>query len=83
MTNAVKRIGVLTSGATRLVERSHPRGRPLGPSTAASTASASGADSIGLINGDFVRLDENSVNHIINRGGTMLFIRQEAKSSAP
>lgn len=27
----------------------------------------------GLINGDFVRLDENSVNHIINRGGTMLY----------
>ena len=73
MTNAVKRIGVLTSGgdapgmnaAIRAVVRS---------------AIYRGIDCVGirrgfngLINGDFVRLDENSVNHIINRGGTMLY----------
>ena len=73
MTNAVKRIGVLTSGgdapgmnaAIRAVVRS---------------AIYRGIDCVGirrgfngLINGDFARLDENSVNHIINRGGTMLY----------
>ena len=73
MAKQVKTIGVLTSGgdapgmnaAIRAVVRS---------------AIYRGIDCVGirrgfngLINGDFVRLDENSVNHIINRGGTMLY----------
>ncbi len=36
----------------------------------------------GLINGDFVRLDENSVNHY-KTAAAQCSIRQEAKSSAP
>lgn len=73
MENAVKRIGVLTSGgdapgmnaAVRAVVRS---------------ALSRGIEVIGirrgyqgLINGDIVRLDDKSVAHIINRGGTMLY----------
>ena len=69
----VKRIGVLTSGgdapgmnaAVRAVVRS---------------AIFRGIEVVGirrgwngLINGDFVRMDEKSVAHIINRGGTVLY----------
>ena len=71
--NAVKRIGVLTSGgdapgmnaAVRAVVRS---------------AVFRGIEVVGirrgyqgLINGDIFKLDETSVAHIINRGGTMLY----------
>ena len=73
MANAVKRIGVLTSGgdapgmnaAIRAVVRS---------------ANYRGIECIGirrgwngLISGDIVRLEEHSVAHIISRGGTMLY----------
>ena len=73
MENAVKRIGVLTSGgdapgmnaAVRAVVRS---------------ALYRGIECIGirrgyngLITGDIVRLDATSVTHIINRGGTILY----------
>ncbi len=73
MENAVKRIGVLTSGgdapgmnaAVRAVTRS---------------AIYRGIDCVGirrgymgLINGDVVKLDASSVNNIINRGGTILY----------
>lgn len=73
MENAVKRIGVLTSGgdapgmnaAVRAVVRS---------------ARSRGIEVVGirrgyqgLINGDIIRLDDKSVAHIINRGGTMLY----------
>ena len=73
MENAVKRIGVLTSGgdcpgmnaAVRAVVR---------------TGAARGIEVIGirrgwngLINGDFRRMDIDSVAHILNRGGTILY----------
>ena len=73
MENAVKRIGVLTSGgdapgmnaAIRAVVRS---------------ALSRGIEVVGirrgwqgLINGDFVQMDSSSVSRIINRGGTMLY----------
>ena len=69
---AIKRIGVLTSGGdapgmnacVRAVDR---------------TAMYHGVECYGirrgyngLINGDIIRLDEKSVGHIINRGGTIL-----------
>ena len=73
MENAVKRIGVLTSGgdapgmnaAIRAVVRS---------------ALSRGIEVVGirrgwqgLINGDFVQMDSSSVSRIINRGGTILY----------
>ncbi len=73
MEQKVKRIGVLTSGgdapgmnaAIRAVVRS---------------AVGQGVSCIGirrgwngLINSDFVNMDTSSVNHIINRGGTLLY----------
>ena len=73
MENAVKRIGILTSGgdapgmnaAIRAVVRS---------------ALSRGIEVVGirrgwqgLINGDFVQMDSSSVSRIINRGGTILY----------
>ena len=73
MENAVKRIGVLTSGgdapgmnaAIRAVVRS---------------CLYRGIECVGirrgyngLINGDFIRMDAGNVTHIINRGGTILY----------
>lgn len=69
----IRRIGVLTSGgdapgmnaAVRAVVRSAIfRGIEVVGIRRGYT---------GLINGDIVRMDEKSVAHIINRGGTMLF----------
>lgn len=81
--NAVRRIGVLTSGgdapgmnaAVRAVVRS---------------AIFRGIEVIGirrgwngLINGDIVRLDEKSVAHIINRGGTILYTARSEEFRNP
>ena len=73
MTNAVKRIGVLTSGgdapgmnaAVRAVVRAaHSRGiECIGIRRGYS----------GLIAGDVLRFEDTTVNHIINRGGTILY----------
>ena len=71
--NAVKRIGVLTSGGDapgmNAVIRSVVR-----------TALKMGIEVVGirrgyagLISGDIFTMDTNSVSHIINRGGTMLY----------
>ena len=72
MTNAVKRIGVLTSGGDS-------PGMNAAVRAVVRTALYRGIDVIGirrgwngLINGDVVKLDEKSVAHIINRGGTIL-----------
>ena len=73
MTNAVKRIGVLTSGGDS-------PGMNAAVRAVVRTALYRGIDVIGirrgwngLINGDVVRMDANSVAHIINRGGTILY----------
>ncbi|MBE6954468.1 MAG: 6-phosphofructokinase [Ruminococcaceae bacterium] len=73
MKNAVKRIGVLTSGgdapgmnaAVRAVVRAaHSRGiECIGIRRGYS----------GLISGDVLRFEDTSVSHIINRGGTILY----------
>ena len=69
---AVKRIGVLTSGGDAPGMNACVR-------AVVRTATFHGVECYGirrgyngLINGDIIRLDEKSVGHIINRGGTIL-----------
>ncbi len=73
MENAVKRIGVLTSGGDA-------PGMNAAVRAVVRAAIYRNIDCIGirrgysgLINGDFVKLSADSVAHIINRGGTMLY----------
>ena len=70
---AVKRIGVLTSGGDAPGMNACVR-------AVVRTALYHGIECYGirrgyngLINGDVVRLDEKSISHIINRGGTILY----------
>lgn len=72
MTNAVKRIGVLTSGGDA-------PGMNAAVRAVVRTALHRGIEVIGirrgwngLINGDVFRMEGSSVAHIINRGGTIL-----------
>ena len=73
MEKKVKRIGILTSGGDapgmNAVIRSVVR-----------SALARGIEVVGirrgwagLVNGDFIKMDSNSVSRIINRGGTILY----------
>ena len=71
--SAVRRIGVLTSGGDA-------PGMNAAVRSVVRAAIGRDIDVVGirrgwngLINGDIVRLDEKSVAHIINRGGTMLY----------
>ncbi len=73
MSNAVKRIGVLTSGGDA-------PGMNAAVRAVVRTAVGCGIECVGirrgwsgLINSDFIRLDANSVSHIINKGGTLLY----------
>jgi 6-phosphofructokinase 1 len=73
MENAVKRIGVLTSGGDA-------PGMNAAVRSVVRSAIFRGIECIGirrgfngLITGDIVRLDADSVGHIINRGGTILY----------
>ena len=73
MENRIKRIGVLTSGGDA-------PGMNAAVRAVVRTAVGQGVECIGirrgwsgLISSDFVRLDSNSVSHIINRGGTILY----------
>lgn len=73
MKNAVKRIGVLTSGGDA-------PGMNAAIRSVVRSAIYRGIDCIGirrgwngLIHGDIVQMDAESVNHIINSGGTMLY----------
>ena len=73
MENAVKRIGVLTSGGDA-------PGMNAAVRAVVRAAQYRGIDCIGirrgwngLINGDVFQMDDNSVSHIINRGGTILY----------
>ena len=79
MCNQVKRIGVLTSGGDA-------PGMNAAVRAVVRTAVNRGIECIGirrgwngLINHDFVPMDSNSVSHIIDKGGTMLYTaRSEA-----
>ncbi|MCC8181659.1 MAG: 6-phosphofructokinase [Clostridiales bacterium] len=73
MENAVRRIGVLTSGGDS-------PGMNAAVRAVVRTALSRGIDVIGirrgwsgLISGDVYRMDGDSVAHIINRGGTILY----------
>ena len=73
MEKKVKRIGVLTSGGDA-------PGMNAAVRAVVRTAHASGVECIGirrgwqgLINSDFVTLQRESVGHILNRGGTILY----------
>ena len=73
MENAVKRIGVLTSGGDA-------PGMNAAVRAVVRAATFRGIECIGirrgytgLINGDFMKLTTDNVSHIINRGGTMLY----------
>ena len=72
-TNAVRRIGVMTSGGDA-------PGMNAAVRAVVRAAIFRGIEVVGirrgyngLINGDITRLDEKSVAHIINRGGTILY----------
>lgn len=73
MSNPIKRIGVLTSGGDA-------PGMNAAVRSVVRTAISNGISVVGirrgwngLINGDFLVLDHNSVSHIIHRGGTILY----------
>ena len=73
MSNAVKRIGVLTSGGDS-------PGMNAAIRSVVRSALERGIEVIGirrgwqgLITGDFVQMDGSSVSRIINRGGTILY----------
>ena len=73
MENAVKRIGVLTSGGDA-------PGMNAAIRSVVRSALSRGIEVVGirrgwqgLINGDFVQMDSSSVSRIINRGGTILY----------
>ena len=79
MTNAVKRIGVLTSGGDA-------PGMNAAVRAVVRAARYRGIDVIGirrgwngLINGDVFQMNDDSVSHIINRGGTILYTARSAE----
>ena len=81
--NAVRRIGVLTSGGDA-------PGMNAAVRSVVRAAMFRGIEVVGirrgwngLINGDIVRLDEKSVAHIINRGGTILYTARSEEFRTP
>ena len=83
MGNQVKRIGVLTSGGDA-------PGMNAAVRAVVRTAVNRGIECIGirrgwngLINHDFIRMDSNSVSHIIDKGGTMLYTASSEEFMTP
>ena len=83
MGNQVKRIGVLTSGGDA-------PGMNAAVRAVVRTAVNRGIECIGirrgwngLINHDFIRMDSNSVSHIIDTGGTMLYTARSEEFMTP
>ena len=73
MANMVKRIGILTSGGDA-------PGMNAAVRAVVRTALGKGIECVGirrgwngLINSDFFPMDSDSVSHILDRGGTILF----------
>ena len=80
---SVKRIGVLTSGGDAPGMNACVR-------SVVRTAMYHGVECYGirrgyngLINGDIIKLDEKSVSHIINRGGTILYTARSQEFMTP
>ena len=83
MENAVKRIGVLTSGGDA-------PGMNAAIRAVVRTCLYRGIECVGirrgyngLINGDIMRMDTSSVTHIINRGGTILYTARSEEFRTP
>ena len=83
MSNSVKRIGILTSGGDA-------PGMNAAVRAVVRTAIGRDIECVGirrgwngLINSDFIRLDSNSVSHIINKGGTMLYTARSKEFMTP
>ncbi len=83
MSNSVRRIGILTSGGDA-------PGMNAAVRAVVRTAVGRGIECVGirrgwngLINSDFVRLDSNSVSHIINKGGTILYTARSEEFMTP
>ena len=83
MGNQVKRIGVLTSGGDA-------PGMNAAVRAVVRTAVNRGIECIGirrgwngLINHDFIHMDSNSVSHIIDKGGTMLYTARSEEFMTP
>ena len=83
MENAVKRIGVLTSGGDA-------PGMNAAIRSVVRTCLYRGIECVGirrgyngLINGDIMRMDTTSVTHIINRGGTILYTARSDEFRTP
>ena len=83
MGNQGKRIGVLTSGGDA-------PGMNAAVRAVVRTAVNRGIECIGirrgwngLINHDFIRMDSNSVSHIIDKGGTMLYTARSEEFMTP
>ena len=83
MGNQVKRIGVLTSGGDA-------PGMNAAVRAVVRTAVNRGIECIGirrgwngLINHDFIRMDSNSVSHIIDKGGTKLYTARSEEFMTP
>lgn len=83
MENAVKRIGVLTSGGDA-------PGMNAAIRAVVRTCLYKGIECVGirrgyngLINGDILRMDTSSVTHIINRGGTILYTARSDEFRTP
>ena len=82
-TNKIRRIGVLTSGGDA-------PGMNAAVRSVVRAAIFRGIEVIGirrgyngLINGDILRLDEKSVAHVINRGGTLLYTARSKEFMTP
>ena len=83
MGNQVKRIGVLTSGGDA-------PGMNAAIRAVVRTAMKNSIECVGirrgwngLINHDFIRMDSNSVSHIIDKGGTMLYTARSEEFMTP
>lgn len=83
MDNAVKRIGILTSGGDA-------PGMNAAVRAVVRAATQRGIECVGirrgyngLIAGDIVRLHTDSVSHILNRGGTMLYTARSDEFRTP
>ena len=73
MNNAVKRIGVLTSGGDAPGMNACIRAVVRSSLTRGIECVGIRRGYAGLIAGDFMEMDNSSVSRIINRGGTMLY----------
>lgn len=83
MNNGIKRIGVLTSGGDA-------PGMNAAVRSVVRTAMYRGIECVGirrgyngLISGDIKQLDSGSVNHILNRGGTILYTARSKEFMTP